>query len=45
MKLGRIPETGYAMGVVAVDGDLPESVVQQLKRIPEVVDARALRIR
>jgi len=45
MKLGRIPETGYAMGVVAVDGDLPESVVQQLKKIPEVVDARALRIR
>ena len=45
MKLGRVPETGHAMGVVAVDGDLPDSVVQSMKRIPEIVDARALRIR
>jgi D-3-phosphoglycerate dehydrogenase / 2-oxoglutarate reductase len=44
MKLGRITETSHALGVVSVDGDLPDHVVQQLKRIPEVVDARCLRI-
>jgi D-3-phosphoglycerate dehydrogenase len=44
MKLGRVPESSYAIGVVSVDGELPDEVVQQLKRIPEVVDARCLRI-
>ena len=44
MKLGRIPESGYAMGVVSVDGDLPESLIQSMKKIPEIVDARALHI-
>ncbi len=44
MKLGRIPESGYALGLVTVDGDLPETVIQNLKKIPEIVEARALRI-
>ncbi len=44
MKLGRVPESSYALGVVSVDGELPDGVVQQLKKIPEVVDARCLRI-
>jgi len=44
MKLGRIPESSYALGIVSVDGDLPDNVVQQLKKIPEVVEARCLRI-
>ena len=44
MKLGRIPESSCALGIVSVDGDLPDDVVKQLKKIPEVVDARCLRI-
>jgi D-3-phosphoglycerate dehydrogenase / 2-oxoglutarate reductase len=44
MKLGRVPESNYALGVVSVDGDLPESVVRKLRILPEVVDARCLRI-
>jgi D-3-phosphoglycerate dehydrogenase len=44
MKLGRIQETPFAYGVVSVDGDFPDSVLKSLRNIPEVVDARALRI-
>lgn len=44
MKLGRVQETQFAYGVVSVDGDLPEPVIQSMKRIPEIVEARALRI-
>lgn len=44
MKLGRVPEAPVAYGVVSVDGDLPDSVIQSMKRIPEIVEARALRI-
>lgn len=44
MKLGRVPETGFAYGVVNIDGDLPESVVANLRGLPEILDARALRI-
>lgn len=44
MKLGRVPGSHSAIGVVNVDGDLPDAVVKQLKGIPEVVDARCLRI-
>jgi D-3-phosphoglycerate dehydrogenase len=45
MKLGRVPESSYALGVVSVDGDLPEAVVNQVRQLPEVADARCLRIR
>jgi D-3-phosphoglycerate dehydrogenase len=44
MKLGRVPEAGFAYGVVAVDGELPEKVVQDLKQMTEIADARALHI-
>lgn len=44
MKLGRVPESGFAYGVVAVDGELPEKVVHDLRKITEIVDARALHI-
>jgi len=44
MKLGRVLETGYALGVVSVDGDLPASVIRNLKQIPEILDARGIRI-
>jgi len=44
MKLGRVLETGYALGVVSVDGELPAAVVQNLKRIPEILEARGIRI-
>ena len=44
MKLGRVQEGPVAYGVVSVDGDLPDSVIQSMKRIPEIVEARALRI-
>lgn len=44
MKLGRVQETPFAYGVVSVDGDLPDAVIQSMKRIPEIVEARALRI-
>ncbi len=44
MKLGRVQETPFAYGIVSVDGDLPETVIQSMKRIPEIVEARALRI-
>ena len=44
MKLGRVPESNCAIGIVSVDGDLPEGVVKQLKKVPEIVDARCLRI-
>jgi D-3-phosphoglycerate dehydrogenase len=44
MKLGRVPEAGFAYGVVSVDGELPEQVVINLRKIPEIVDARALHI-
>lgn len=43
MKLGRA-EHNFAYGVVSVDGELPEVVVQNLRKFPEIVDARALRI-
>lgn len=45
MKLGRVPESGYALGIVSVDGELPETVVQKFKQVQEIVDARAVRIR
>ncbi|HSP07832.1 MAG TPA: phosphoglycerate dehydrogenase, partial [Acidobacteriota bacterium] len=44
MKLGRVPEAGFAYGVVNVDGELPDSVVQNLRKFPEIVEARALHI-
>lgn len=44
MKLGRVPEAGYAIGVVSVDGDLPDGVVQKMSKMPEILEARALRI-
>jgi D-3-phosphoglycerate dehydrogenase len=44
MKLGRVPGSSQAVGIVSVDGDLPDSVVKKLKSIPEIVDARCLRI-
>ncbi len=44
MKLGRVLETGYALGVVSVDGDLPAAVIQNLKQIPEILEARGIRI-
>jgi D-3-phosphoglycerate dehydrogenase len=44
MKLGRVPESGCAVGVVSVDGDLPDSVVQKMKMTPEILDARVLKI-
>ena len=44
MKLGRVPEAGFAYGVVNVDGELPESVVHNLRKFPEIVDARAVHI-
>lgn len=44
MKLGRVPETGFAYGVVNVDGELPESVIRNLRNFPEIVDARAVHI-
>ncbi len=44
MELGRIPETGCALGIVSVDGELPESIIHKMKEIQEVVDARAIRI-
>jgi D-3-phosphoglycerate dehydrogenase / 2-oxoglutarate reductase len=44
MKLGRVPQSGFALGIVSVDGDLPESVVKQVKGLPEVLEARCLRI-
>jgi D-3-phosphoglycerate dehydrogenase len=45
MKLGRVPESGQAVGIVSVDGDLPEPVLLKMRRIPEIVEARALHIR
>jgi D-3-phosphoglycerate dehydrogenase / 2-oxoglutarate reductase len=45
MKLGRVPESGFALGLVTVDGELPDTVIQNLRRLPEIVEARALRIR
>jgi D-3-phosphoglycerate dehydrogenase len=44
MKLGRIPDSNCALGIVRVDGELPESVIQQLKSMPEVIAARGLRM-
>lgn len=44
MKLGRVPEAGFAYGVVNVDGELPDEVVRNLRKIPEIVEARALHI-
>ena len=44
MKLGRVQEAPVAYGVVSVDGDLPDSVIQSMKKIPEIVEARALRL-
>lgn len=45
MKLGRYPESPFALGVVSVDGDLPDNIVQKLREIPEMADVRAVRIR
>jgi D-3-phosphoglycerate dehydrogenase len=42
MKLGRVPESGFAYGVVSVDGDLPDSVLQSLRAFPEIAEARVL---
>lgn len=44
MKLGRMPEAGFAYGIVSIDGQLPESVIQNLRKFPEIVEARALHI-
>ncbi len=44
MKLGRLPEAGYALGVVSVDGDLPDTLVRKMTRMPEVLEARGVHI-
>jgi len=44
MKLGRVQEAPVAYGVVSVDGELPDEVIQSMKKIPEIVEARALRL-
>jgi D-3-phosphoglycerate dehydrogenase / 2-oxoglutarate reductase len=44
MRLGRIPDSKYALGIVSVDGDLPETVISNMKEIPEIAEARALHI-
>lgn len=44
MKLGRLPEAGYALGVVSVDGSLPDKLLERMKRMPEIIDARGVRI-
>lgn len=44
MKLGQVPESGLALGLVSIDGDLPEAVVQEVRKIPEIVEARGIRI-
>jgi hypothetical protein len=44
MKLGRIHQTPFAYGVVTIDGDFPDEVLKSLINIPEIVEARSLRI-
>ncbi|HET6267499.1 MAG TPA: phosphoglycerate dehydrogenase [Acidobacteriota bacterium] len=44
MRLGQIPESGFAIGLVSIDGDLPDEVIQQVRKIPEIVEARAILI-
>jgi D-3-phosphoglycerate dehydrogenase len=44
MKLGRIPKSNCALGIVSVDGELPDTVIHQLKELPVVLEARALKI-
>lgn len=44
MKLGQVPDSGLALGLVSIDGELPESVVAEVRKIPEIVEARAIRI-
>lgn len=44
MKLGQIRGSGFAIGLVTIDGDLPEAVVQEVRSIPEIQDAKGIRI-
>lgn len=44
MRLGRIGGSNSALGIVSVDGELPESVITKMKKIPEIAEARALHI-
>jgi D-3-phosphoglycerate dehydrogenase / 2-oxoglutarate reductase len=44
MRLGQIKNSTFALGIVSVDGDLPESVIANMKKIPEIAEARALHI-
>ena len=44
MRLGRISDSNFALGIVSVDGELPESIVLNMKKLPEIVEARALHI-
>jgi D-3-phosphoglycerate dehydrogenase len=44
MKLGRIPEMGQACGVVAVDGEVAQEILSELRAIPDIHDIRLLRI-
>lgn len=41
--LGRVAEAGHALALVAVDAPIPETVLGQVRALPNVEQARALR--